>query len=59
MEFVTTVGRYTFPNGPTGVPKADDPVLPDDDSVHWELKGTCAADGLLFWTWERGFNKRQ
>ena len=42
-QYVTTSGRY----GKNGV---SDPVRPEGE-LSWELVGSSAADGLLFWFW--------
>lgn len=61
-EYKTTIESYGTqgkrPGGDYEDAWADDPIPPDDaerGSVHrnWRLAGMTAADGILFFAWER------
>lgn len=54
-EHKTTIGTYETSGHRIGESEphgesADDPDCPGDG---WKLVGAAAADGLLFWFWER------
>lgn len=59
-EYATTTGRYSWSDRTDesgSEPVADDPVPPDiaalSDGSSWELVAVAAANGILFWTWQR------
>ena len=44
-----TEGRFSFEDEPHDASAAD----PDCPGEGWKLVGSAAADGLLFWFWEK------
>jgi hypothetical protein len=48
-EYCTTSGEYR--RYEVGTIRADDPIKPDGDG--WRMVTMAAADGMLFWGWER------
>ncbi len=53
-EYATTVGEYRTAgryDSDYRDARADNPALPEGDG--WRFVGAAAADGVLFWFWER------
>jgi hypothetical protein len=55
-EYCTTIGEYRTAGHYIGDDeprdaRADDPQAPEADG--WRLVGIAAADGLIFYAWER------